>query len=664
MRFTIPRRDLIQALPTLSLALIALLLGFMLWLFQAHERENERHTLIMDTLWAEQALRFQLGSAEEKLRLLADDLGRGAISSPLGFEAKARQMLAGNPDFTRLRWLGAGGAVNATLPPFPEGGGLDIGSLPLTEVRALGRAAYGGITQSPGRGAHDSAHLPLVTPIFRDGRYDGALVADISLQALLTQHVPWWFTERYRLSLLDPNGQTLAAKPEALPDPSQFLPDRATHRMPLDPPGQGITLLVALYRAGPWEAQAGILAAVSVLALVAGASLLTARRQMRRRVRAEQALRTEYAFRQAMEDSLTVGMRARDLSGRVTYVNSAFCQMVGFEAEELIGQDPPMPYWVPEDYERTQAVHDAVLAGTPYPSGFELRFQRRTGERFDALIYEAPLIDADGKHTGWMGSFVDITARKRAEESQRQQQEMLQQNARLITMGEMASTLAHELNQPLSAITSYATGSLNRLQAAGGDAELERALTKLTLQARRAGTIIRRIHDFVRKREPRLSACSLPEIAQDALDFLAAEAHKLGVAIRTDLPDDLPFVHADRILIEQVILNLARNALEAMAAVPRGQRFLWLSAEALADRVEVRVQDSGPGVAAAQQETLFNAFFTTKPDGMGMGLNICRSLIEFHQGRLWYEPATGGGGLFIFTLPRAPEEAPDREKAA
>ncbi|WP_232302542.1 PAS domain S-box protein [Elstera litoralis] len=434
--------------------------------------------------------------------------------------------------------------------------------------------------------------------------------------------------------------------------------------MPLDPPGQGITLLVALYRAGPWEAQAGILAAISVLALVAGASLLTARRQVRRRVKAEQALRTEYAFRQAMEDSLTVGMRARDLSGRVTYVNSAFCQMVGFEAETLIGQDPPMPYWVPEDYERTQAVHDAVLAGTPYPSGFELRFQRRTGERFDALIYEAPLIDADGKHTGWMGSFVDITARKRAEESQRQQQEMLQQNARLITMGEMASTLAHELNQPLSAITSYATGSLNRLQASGGDAELERALTKLTVQARRAGTIIRRIHDFVRKREPQLTACALPEIAQDALGFLAAEARKLGVAIHADLPDDLPLVRADRILIEQVILNLARNALEAMAAVPRGQRSLWLSAEALEDRVEVRVRDSGPGVAAAQQETLFSAFFTTKPDGMGMGLNICRSLIEFHQGRLWYEPAPDRGGLFIFTLPRAPTETPDREKAA
>ncbi len=661
MRLTIPRRDLIQALPTLSLALIAVLLGVMLWLFQAHEREDERHTLIMDTLWAEQTLRFQLGSHEEKLRLLADDLGRGVLG-PMGFEIKARQMLAGNPEFTRLRLLLPDGGLRATLPPLPEAGEPETIGLPLNEVRALGRSAYGSIVMAAGRGAQDAAHLPLVTPIFRDGRYDGALVADISVQALLSQHVPWWFTERYRLSLLDANGQTLAAKPEVLPDPQGAPPDRVTHRMALDPPGQGITLLVALYRAGPWEAQAGILAAVSVLALVAGASLLTARRQVRRRVQAEQALRAEYAFRQAMEDSLTVGMRARDLTGSVTYVNSAFCQMVGFTAEELIGQHPPMPYWVPEDYERTRTVHDAVLAGTPYPTGFELRFQRRNGERFDALVYEAPLIDADGVHTGWMGSFLDITARKRAEEVQRQQQEKLQQNARLITMGEMASTLAHELNQPLSAITSYATGSLNRLKASGGDADVERALTKLTVQARRAGTIIRRIHDFVRKREPRLTDCALPDIAQDALGFLSADARKLGVAIRLDLPDDLPPVRADRILIEQVIVNLARNALEAMTAVPRGQRVLRLTAQAIEDRVEVRVHDSGPGVPEAQQEALFNAFFTTKPDGMGMGLNICRSLIEFHQGRLWYQDAPGGGGLFAFTLPIGQADAQDQDQ--
>ncbi|GFZ85530.1 PAS domain-containing sensor histidine kinase [Elstera cyanobacteriorum] len=655
MRLSIPRRDLILALPTISLALIALLMGVLLWLYQAHERENERHTLIMDTLWAEQTLRFQLGSDEEKLRLLAEDLGRGMLG-PLGFEGKARQMMAGNPEFTRLRWLEADGALRAALPPLPSLAEHDPAQLPLNEVRALGRPAYGLVSLAAGRGARDAPHLPLVTPIFRDGRYSGALVVDISLQALISQHVPWWFTERYRLVLLDANNAQLAAKPEVLPDPLIPTRELPTHRMPLDPPGQGVTLLVTLYRSGPWEAQAGIVAAISILALVAGASLLTARRQMRGRKRAEQALRAEHAFRKAMEDSLTVGMRARDLAGRITYVNPAFCAMTGYSPDELIGQEPPMPYWVPEDYDRTREVHDAVLVGTPYPSGFELRFQRRDGEKFDALIYEAPLIDADGKHTGWMGSFVDITDRKRAEEGQRQQQEKLQQTSRLVTMGEMASTLAHELNQPLSAITSYATGSLNRLQAAGGDPELEKALTKLSLQARRAGAIIRRIHDFVRKREPRLTACTLPEIAQDALSFLAPDARKLGVILHTDLPDDLPPIRADRILIEQVIVNLARNAIEAMTAVPRGRRVLSVTATAQADRVEVRVQDSGPGIPAAQQENLFNAFFSTKPDGMGMGLNICRSLIEFHHGRLWYETAADGGGVFSFTIPRATED--------
>jgi two-component system sensor histidine kinase DctS len=159
-----------------------------------------------------------------------------------------------------------------------------------------------------------------------------------------------------------------------------------------------------------------------------------------------------------------------------------------------------MPYWAPEEHEATlPRTRNRWLARRPN-EGVELRFQRKNGERFDALIYEAPLIDAEGRHTGWMGSVVDITERKRAEELARQQQEKLQFTARLVTMGEMASTLAHEINQPLSAISSYTTGCLNRLEA--GDLprdELREALGKLASQAQRAGRVIRRIYDFVRK---------------------------------------------------------------------------------------------------------------------------------------------------------------------
>ena len=166
---------------------------------------------------------------------------------------------------------------------------------------------------------------------------------------------------------------------------------------------------------------------------------------------AEAALRNEHAFRKAMEDSVQAGLRARDLEGRITYVNPAFCAMVGWSAEELTGRMPPMPYWVDEEMEATRALHDRILAGEGPRRGFEVPFRRRNGEMFPVLIHEAPLIDANGRQTGWMSSVIDISDQKRAEELARQQQERLQSTARLITMGEMASSLAHELNQPLAA---------------------------------------------------------------------------------------------------------------------------------------------------------------------------------------------------------------------
>ncbi len=150
---------------------------------------------------------------------------------------------------------------------------------------------------------------------------------------------------------------------------------------------------------------------------------------VRKRLDAETALRAESAFRRAMEDSLTVGMRARDLDGRIIYVNSAFCRMLGVEPETLVGQSPPMPYWDPNDLDRTREIHDRVLAGDAPAEGFELKFRRADGTLFDVLIYEAPLIDAAGKHAGWMASVLDITDRKRAEEMAKAQQDSLQRTA-------------------------------------------------------------------------------------------------------------------------------------------------------------------------------------------------------------------------------------------
>ena len=222
----------------------------------------------------------------------------------------------------------------------------------------------------------------------------------------------------------------------------------------------------------------------------------------------------------------------------------------------------------------------------------------------------------------------------------------------------MASTLAHELNQPLAAIASYNTGCLNLLSTENFScAELRPTLEKIATQAQRAGRIIRRVHDFVRRSEPKRAPCKLRDIIDDCLAFIEPEARKRQIRIETILPA-LPTVFVDRLLIEQVLLNLLRNGLDAMASTPAPHRLLQLSVHLTPQEVRLTVGDYGCGIAPEIEDKLYTAFFTTKSEGMGIGLSICRSIIEFHRGRLWAEKhpdsPSGSGTLFTFTLPLEP----------
>ncbi|CAA7612682.1 PAS domain S-box protein [Magnetospirillum sp. SS-4] len=637
-------RDAIQVMPLLAMGMVVMLLGVLLWLLHRNEVEDETRSLIQDVLWVEQNLHFNLTSNAEKLRHLADLLGREGLESG-AFPLQAGTMIANAPEIERIIVRDAGGTVLRTSPPAEgQDGGVDpVWHDTFTLARTIGHPVYGPPFLLDGRGSVFETHVP----IFVSGRFAGTVAGIFSLDDMLTHHVPWWFTQTYRLEVIDGNGTVLAAKAQ-VPTTGGGL----SYQVRFEPPGQGLQLLATVHRVNPHLARNVLAAAILALALSAVWSLWALRRHVMRRQQAEQALRTEHAFRKAMEDSLTVGMRARDLQGRITYVNPAFCRMVGWSADELVGAMPPMPYWVPEDIERTLALHQAVLRGDAPPDGFEIVFRRKDGERFHALIYEAPLIDSDGRHTGWMASVLDITERKHSEEMARQQQDKLQRTARLITMGEMASTLAHELNQPLSAIASYATGCLNRLAAGDVDAaELTPPIAKLGEQARRAGKIIRRIHDFVRKSEPAAVNCALNDVVEGAVGFLEAEARKRCIHVDLDLDNPSPRVMADRILIEQVVLNLTRNAMEAMGQSPRPERILSVRVSAEDGQALVRIADTGCGIPPEVADSLFTPFFSTKEDGMGMGLNICRSIIESHRGRLWFEPNPDGGSAFLFTLP-------------
>lgn len=669
-----PARAVPHAMPLVAMALVIVLLGAFLWLLQRNERDEEALALIKDALWVEQNLHFQLASDEDKLERLAETLGRTEVDLRQ-FAAMARLVVNTNPAIERVLWLDAKGRTMLAEPPLPQDGTPGADGPPddsLTRhdamriARSSGLRAYG----PPYRIDAADRGFDVAFPLFRDGVFVGALVGVFSFEAMLTHHVPWWFAQRYQLEVIDVTGAVLGAKsrmvvPGSMAGPT---PDPArSHVIPFDPPGHGLALVATAYPSDSNVTRTVLVAAIFALTGSALWSLWSLRRHIAGRLRAEEALREEHAFRKAMEDSLTVGMRARDLEGRITYVNPAFCRMVGLKAEELVGCGPPMPYWLPEELDRAEAALQDVLAGRAPETGLEMRFRRANGERFDALIYEAPLIDANGRQTGWMGSVLDITERKHAEELARQQQERLQQTSRLITMGEMASTLAHELNQPLSAIASYCTGCLNRLRSGRFDTEeVAAALEKLAAQSKRAGQVVRRIHDFVRKRDPNVAPCSLARVLEDCVGLTGADAARLGVRVELDAPADLPPVTGDRILLQQVVLNLMRNGIEAMARTPRDDRRLTVTVrrevgtDGAGDGVLLtEIRDRGCGVAPEVAERLFSPFFTTKREGMGMGLNICRSIVEHHRGRLWFEPVAaedgpeGGsaGTRFLFTLP-------------
>lgn len=643
------RRAVIQAMPFAAMTLVVLLLAALLWLLHRNELEDERLVLIKDILWVEQNLHFHLTSDQEKLEQLAADLTHGA-AKPSAFAVRARHILTNNPELGRIVWRDAENRLVVSVPPLDDphnaAGSSAESATARAFARSMGKAVYTGRVALEGGLPGFEVHVPM----FADGRFSGTLIGVFSLPSLLTHQVPWWIAERYQVTVIDGDGAVLASKSD-LPAASSAL----SHQVRLDPPGHELALVATVYKRETNLARNILVAAIFGLAVTAVLSLWGLRRHMRRRVIAEQALRDEHAFRKAMEDSLTVGMRARDRDGRITYVNPAFCRMVGWPAEALVGAGPPMPYWLPEDLDRTLALHNAVLAGEAPAEGFELRFRRADDERFDALIYEAPLIDADGRHAGWMASVLDITERKKEAELARQQQEKLQQTSRLITMGEMASTLAHELSQPLSAIASYNTGCLNNLR--GGTFEVPgmvTALERLGEQAQRAGHIIRRIHDFVRKSDPYLAPCAIDDVVRESMGFIAADARKRGVHIEMELSDGGALVLADRILIEQVLLNLARNAIEAMGQTPRGERMLKVGVSRADGMVAVAIADRGTGITPEAAAHLFSPFYTTKAEGMGMGLNICRSIVEFHRGRLWFEANAGGGSVFRFTLPGRP----------
>jgi len=270
--------------------------------------------------------------------------------------------------------------------------------------------------------------------------------------------------------------------------------------------------------------------------------------------------------------------------------------------------------------------------------------------------HAVPLRDARGAVYALLGITRDITEHKWAEEQGRRHQTELARVARLSTMGEMATGLAHELNQPLAAIANFARGCIRRLRS--GDvapADLIEPLEEVCEQAERAGEIMRHVRDFVRKSEPRMTAVDINLVVRSVVKFTEHEARQLETVVTLQLAPQQPRVWADSIMVEQVICNLVRNAMEAMAESRTLRREIIIRTVALdGDVVEVEVIDTGPGIDGAVIDQVFDQFFTTKPEGVGMGLSISRSIVESHGGSIRAESRAGGGATFRFTLKAIP----------
>jgi two-component system sensor histidine kinase DctS len=655
----------IWVLPNLVLGLFVVALFALLAVISRHETDTRRNALARDVQSAEQTIRTRLGANEAYLQTLARGIADDELDGA-AFRQSAARYISQNPELTHIVWVDADQVVRWVAPyettSWNAGERLSIPEQALAFQRAqrTGLPAYSVPAADPEAGAVIELHVPVVRQRASRGAVIGIYAADAVLRYLESS----WFWNKYRF-VMETEETVVSANSKLA------LHTDLTEMVSLDPPGQGLRLRVSAFADESNLPRDMLVLLIGGLVLLMGWSLWTLSAHTRRRLaaererdderkRTEDAIRAESAFRKAMDESVITGLRAVDMEGRITYVNPAFCEMVGFGAEELLGRKPPFPYWPEEELGNLEVVTETWMSGHTPKSGFEIRIRRKSGERFFARMYISPLVGADGRQTGWMGSLVDITEQKRARaelEASHQRsvavQERLQQTSRLITMGEMASSIAHELNQPLAAIANYCAGSVSRLASgAYRPDEVLGAMKKASAQAERAGTIIRRMRDFVRKREPNRASVPLAEIVDEAIGFAEIEARKSGVKIELDLPRDLPPVYADPIMIEQVVLNLVKNGIEAMHATAPAERRLTVWARAEDGRtLEVAVADRGHGLTAEGLEHLFTPFYTTKPQGMGMGLNICRSIIEFHDGRLWAHENQGGGSVFRFTLP-------------
>jgi PAS domain S-box-containing protein len=350
-------------------------------------------------------------------------------------------------------------------------------------------------------------------------------------------------------------------------------------------------------------------------------------------------------------DANIVGIFIYDLEGRILEANDAFLHIVGYDRDDLVSgrlrwTDLTPPEWLALD--RNRRVPELQEAGMLRP--FEKEYFKKDGSRVPVLLGAASFDEGGGPGVAFV---LDLSERKRAEADARKMQLELAHANRVATMGQLTASIAHEVKQPFAAAATNAAAALRWLGARPPNVdEAKQALDRIVDEAMRGGDIIDRIRDLFKKVPSRHERVNINEAVREVIELTRGEAAKHRVSVLTALVDDLPFVLGDRVQLQQVMLNLIVNAIEAMKPISDGPRELLIStAAAPSNGVFISVRDSGPGLPAQGIEQIFDPFYTTKAGGLGMGLSICRSIVEAHGGRLWASAHAPRGAVFQFVLP-------------
>jgi PAS domain S-box-containing protein len=362
-------------------------------------------------------------------------------------------------------------------------------------------------------------------------------------------------------------------------------------------------------------------------------------------------------------DANVIGIVIWTLEGTITEANEAFLQMVQYGSEDLVSGRVRWMDLTPAEWCDTDERAIAELKATGIFLPFEKEYFRKDGSRVPVLIGGA-LFEKGGNEG--VAFVLDLSEQKRAQAALQQTQEDLRQTQaefahmnRVMTMGELTASIAHEVNQPLAAVIASGDSCTAWLSSEPPNLDKARAAARRMIQAAtQTSEIVQRVRALFKKTPSIAVAVDVNELIQETLSFVRGEAQRQNVSLRTELDPALPAVYGDRVQLEQVILNLMMNGIESMAGLDRQpKQILIRSALPNPSELLVSVADTGPGIDAEHASRLFTPFFTTKPQGIGMGLPICRSIIEAHGGRLWTENNESGGAVFCFMLPiKAPSE--------